>query len=802
MLKRPVFLTLAIVLLFSLLVSGCGGSQSGNSAKSSAVTPAPPRGITGTITVGKIAAAVSLKIPTGGGAISVTDAESPIKSLEITIPAGSYPETKEFKISSAPVEKHTFGEGCKPITPMIIVENGGDYAGQDMPVTIPVSIPEGNFAMGFFYHENTRTLEGMPLIAESPTSITLATRHFSNFIISMIPFVQLKKDIDTHFRPGIDDWQFVNKGSFISPRGHCAGQSVSAMWYYCKQPDGQDLTLYGRYDNNGNKPATPDFQLDDSLGYRLASVVQTDMDWDNWANKFFTDQRGVNDELAWYLFAYSMQFSEQPQYITMDSNSIGHAMICYRIKDGHLYVADPNYPGDTGRRIEYISGKFKPYQSGANREEIEQGNSISFNKIGYAAQSARVDWNKMSRRWTEFKNGTIGNDKFPAYKIESFDDKGVQHELIDGYVSPREKLSLFATGGPGGNGAQEMVYRDGQELKDDGRDYYTLFPGVNKLGIYIYSDPPFSNKRYIDFQYINVTYSGLAIDPPSQEGPPNQYLTYKAIMDKMPDKARLEWYVDGVLKQSSSTLTTFKVYFDKPGSYTISLKLVDAPEGDPSGKVVQEAKATATIKLPSPSPTAAVDYLAILQGMNNLKGGFGGNGNYKSWSILNWDLTPAGPGESTKKRTEVYSFPWYGMVPNDGPMKITWNGASFSGSLAYKVNTVEAYEEIKATVSADGKMLTSFKHTYTYKSADPAMNVASERVHTLIVQNIPIPYPSGSSINIQKSGADLQKSITTCEYRLTDFKNGEKMSELTLISPDWSDNLNIGKPTLNLQFSK
>jgi hypothetical protein len=798
MLKRLCLLTMSTYLILSLLLSGCGGSKPDNNSKSSVVTPAPPRGITGTILVGKTIAATSLKVPAGGGTISVTDAESAIKGLELTIPSGSYPETREFKISSAPVEKHTFGQGFSPITPMIIVENGGDYSEQDMLVTIPVSIPEGNFAMGFFYHENTGTLEGIPVIEESPTSVTITTRHFSSFIISMIPFVQLKNDIDTHFRPGIDDWQFVNNGSFIAPDGHCAGQSVSAMWYYCNQPDGKDLTLYERYDNNGIKPATPGFQLDDSLGYRLASVVQTDMDWNTWASKFFGSQRGVNDELAWYMFAYSMQLSEQPQYIGLGSNAGGHAMICYRIKDGNLYVADPNYPGDTERRIEYINAKFKPYKSGANREEIEKGNSVSFTKIGYAAQSARVDWNKMRQRWSEFKNGNIGNDKFPAGIITYYDENNkVFKDLIDGYVSSSDSMIFGFRGNFAGN---IDVYRD-TKLYD--QVYPNLNTGNNLVGFYIKgSQHVFGELKPVDFQYFNVVYSGLAIDPPSQEGPPNQYLTYKAVMDKMPDKARLEWYADGILKQSSSTLTTFKVYFDKPGTYTINLKLVDAPAGDPSGKVVGEVKATATIKLPSPSPNATVDYLAMLQGMTNLKGAFGGNGNYKSWSIMNWDLTPAGPGESTKKRNEQYYFPWYGLVPDNGPMKITWSGASFSGSISYKVNTVNAYEEVKGTVSADGKMLTSFKHTYTYKDADPAMNVASERVHTLIVQNIPIPYPSGTTINLQKFGADLQSSITTCEYRLTSFKNGEKESELTLISPDWSENISIGRPTLNMQFSK
>ena len=60
-----------------------------------------------------------------------------------------------------------------------------------------VEIPEDQFAMGFIYDATTKKLSGMNLVATSPNSITVGTRHFSSFVISTIAKVGLKKDIDS-----------------------------------------------------------------------------------------------------------------------------------------------------------------------------------------------------------------------------------------------------------------------------------------------------------------------------------------------------------------------------------------------------------------------------------------------------------------------------------------------------------------------------------------------------------------------------------------------------------------------------
>ena len=184
-----------------------------------------------------------------------------------------------------------------------------------MTVKIPVTVTADYFAMGFIYDEKTQTLEGLPTVEQDSTSITVATNHFTDVVISEILKSLIKKDVDSGFRPGIDDWQFTNYGSYIAQGGHCAGQSMSAMWYYIVQPDGKDLTLYGRYDNNGNQPATPKLWQDDSYGYRFASTTQNDMDWDSVSRKFSKDLVSQSGETTYDLFAYTMQLNHEPQMV-------------------------------------------------------------------------------------------------------------------------------------------------------------------------------------------------------------------------------------------------------------------------------------------------------------------------------------------------------------------------------------------------------------------------------------------------------------------------------------------------------
>ena len=448
---------------------------------------------------------VSQTVPASGGTITVNDPGGPLAGMRIEVPAGAYPGSKTFTISYRPITGDP-GPNINPLTPLITVENGGAFADELMTVTIPVAVPDGHFAMGFFV-DDTGHFEGMPLVEETSTSVTVATAHFSRFIVASVSKAFLTGVIDTGFRPMVDDWQFPNMGSYIAPGGHCAGQAITAMWYYTEKTLNGTSTLYGRFDNNGDT-ATPDLWQDDSYGYRFASTIQKDIDWGNWAVKINRILNNDDDTLNWNAFLYSMLVTGEPQYVSIHSSSFsgGHAMIVYKadVNTGTLYVADPNYPGNTGRKIQYANGAFVPYNSGENKADIIAGNGRAYDKIGYLAKSALIPWDDIASRWSEFEYATIGDDLFPAYDLVVRDDTGGSVPLIDGMTVSGDKLAIALDGVAAGDELGFMVRRGDEWLSFDSEDKIDLLDGDNRLGIYVVGKVG-GNWEYVNFQWVTVT---------------------------------------------------------------------------------------------------------------------------------------------------------------------------------------------------------------------------------------------------------------------------------------------------------
>ncbi|MBK6823687.1 MAG: hypothetical protein IPG87_12080 [Saprospiraceae bacterium] len=65
-----------------------------------------------------------------------------VNGLTIEIPQGSYKSGKDFVISTAKINSHTFGPDFNPLTPMIRINNGGGYADSILTVTIPCVVPQ------------------------------------------------------------------------------------------------------------------------------------------------------------------------------------------------------------------------------------------------------------------------------------------------------------------------------------------------------------------------------------------------------------------------------------------------------------------------------------------------------------------------------------------------------------------------------------------------------------------------------------------------------------------------------------
>jgi hypothetical protein len=617
--KRLPFLSLLFFVVVSLILSGCQSQTSKTTSPASA--PATiAAGKLNTITLGTSVDLGSETIGSGGGGVTISKQGDPLDGLSIDVPPEAYKSNLTYKISSAPVVNHTFGKDFKVASPLITVDNGGGYAGQFITVRVPVKIPEDHLAMGFFYDSKTNKLEGMPLVENDANSITVATTHFSSFFIGMIDKAKFLDEADSGFRPGKDDWQFTNYGSCVEPGGHCEGQSMAAMWYFVTKPDGANTFLNGTYDKNGIQPKTPELWQDDSYGYRLCSVVQGDLGPSDFAYGFWPGLTGrvwkqkdgkwqwvnvkksVSDQTTRDLFAFAIQMTGEPQMVKIqvkaDTSSGGHSMVCYKVIGNTLYIADPNYPGKDDRTIQLANGSFKPYYSGANKEEIEAGRGKNYDMIFYAAKSTLIDWNRIPTRWTEFKNGTIGKDRFPEYKIYYRVGTNPSKYLAENDVINSKKVQFGADFN--GTLAGVQIYRDGKKLSFDSAGNFELIGGKNNLGFAINKEVN-GKLKYVDFIYINVICNGLTVSPNPLNGETGKEYIFSANLDSPLAGVKYEWYVNNELKQSS-TQSTFKTAFSAAGNYTVS-----AWAGS-SGTELGKDEAKVTIKAAAPVSTGYWQY--------------------------------------------------------------------------------------------------------------------------------------------------------------------------------------------------
>jgi len=517
---------LAIVLVAVMLVGGAGLW----------LWLVPPK--SKNLALGHKESLVQSTVSASGGTVFVQQPGHALDGLRIDVPGGTYAQDTAFKVSARPIEEHRFGADFTPITPLIHVDNGHGFAAEPMTLEIPIQLAEGEFALAFFYDQVTGKLEGLPLVSLTRDKITVLTAHFSDIVVSKVDGARLEDlVVDTGFRPGVDDWQFPNRGSIVAPKGHCAGQSISAMWYYVEQRKAQGAPpLSGNYDNNNLHPATPTLWQDDAWGYRFASSVQRSIDWSPWSAKISRYLGGVNDTLTLSAFAYAMLITGEPQYVSIgryeavDDKSIryGHALVAYKIENGRIYVADPNYAGQEGRVIPFASGAFRPYASGDNVDEIEVAGPKDYTEIRCMAKSALVDWARIGELYQDMLRDEAGKGIFPAYTLKVF--TGLDENGDEIWVTAPRVLEI----------GEDQTAQAGEELRGkllvkiemaadtemrlqalrgtralfdpvdiagsaDGK--IKLEPGVNDLGFYIQvKDPKYGNYKFEDFWRVKVIY--------------------------------------------------------------------------------------------------------------------------------------------------------------------------------------------------------------------------------------------------------------------------------------------------------
>jgi len=572
--------------------------------------------------------AISQTVSTAGGSVIYNKSGDPLSGLEIDIAPNSFTSNVNIQISYSPITSHNFGQHFNPITPLIKIKSNFSNSDNLIRIKVPISLPQGSFAMGFAYDETTGKIEGLPIEDLGTNYVVVDTRSLTsnsslskgsnyndvgaveNLVIcsAFESIINNQTILSTGFSPGVDDWEFINWGSYISPMGHCAGQSLSAIWYYMEKKLKGSKSLFHAYDNLCQNTFPNFMWMDNPQGYRFSSSVQEDFKWDSF--RISPIVKSLFGKLNWYAFILSMMNTGEPQLVELytPSSNEGHAMIVYKIdvQNGILYVADPNYPNnrdlkgnETIRMINYSNGQFSPYSSAVNAGAA----GLNFTLIQYFGKRSLINWSQVGNRFTEFENGIVGNDRFPAYELFINSTNGLP--LQNNYYSSSNQMNIVCkssaceTSISGTDHLQQfLVYSSlGGKIAEatsssSGIATINLRNGKNHLGFYIMGMKA-TGSYYVDFKWLDINYNVLYVNPASLKGIPNTDYTFYAITYKsIPSSAKLVWnFGDNTPEVTKLNDTTIVHKFQYDGTYTVSVKLTD----NSTGTLIGSAYSTATI---------------------------------------------------------------------------------------------------------------------------------------------------------------------------------------------------------------
>ncbi len=435
--------------------------------------------------------------------MTVEAADSPLKGMRLEVPAGSYPDNREFKVSETRITGTTFGDDFEPVLPLIDIDNGGGYSEETMLLKVPVGETEDDFFAAYFYDEASGQLEGIPAASSDAEGLTLALGHFakgtsgasSRIVITLAQRKSLrnriKRGISVKFTPGKDGWQFKNFGTYPATKGICTGMSLSSMWYYSEKSSKGSLSLYGSLDNDGGDK-TSGFDLDDSLGIRLTSAVQLDVGWDQLAERI---NASINSSDSYNSLAIARDLwkSGKPVFLLLgETPGSRHVVVAYKVMKDRVYISDPNYPGEECS-IVFQNNDFQDYEGGGH----------VYTRIVYIGTWSVVP-NKVADRWSELERGSVANDLFPAYTLEAFT---AEHAAVplDGGSTPADQLyvKVKATGTNPSERITVTVYKGTEPALINPEGMFSIDKGANELGFLVEAKTS-SEHKWVDFQRMNI----------------------------------------------------------------------------------------------------------------------------------------------------------------------------------------------------------------------------------------------------------------------------------------------------------
>ena len=539
-----------------------------------------------------------------GGTIAYRKAGDPLDGLTVSIPATAYQGAQTWKLVSQRGVRVTFPAGVSQIGTAVSIANDQGYADSLLAVRLPIRVGPDTAIAAFFYDPTTKFLEMIPIAAEDSVSITVATTHFGSrflwqpatssqrapigstvragfdpvtIIIAALPVATLLAPAESGFRPGVDDWEFTNYGTFITPEGTCLGMSVSAMYYYSR------VKLAGGQSLSGHFDLVPGFEWDNPQGIRFAAMVQHRYEaradvaaaFKNRLAALAAGGRVSLDLLSYQSLVVALKATGRPQLFAMDQgpSTNGHAVVAYATSGGTVKLADPNQPGQAGVTATFTSGHFQPI----NLQPKASAAATSYNRVFVVGSSVYIPTALVDAEWHGFLDKQAGNGVFPATTFKTFDPLSASYQLLGDSVSVWADQVQFAVD-------CSICLPVLSLAKVDDRNGHPLdnptptadLSGRDSVGV-----RSEINEKFVDFRWALVEskrFELALVAPLAPDFPePNTTTTFSARpFGKAPPGASYRWnFGDGTPVVTRAADSTITHVFATDGAYTVTVALTN-----------------------------------------------------------------------------------------------------------------------------------------------------------------------------------------------------------------------------------
>lgn len=352
------------------------------------------------------------------GRITITT--GPLRGFSLEIPAGAYSRAARWTIEQRTPRATNRDAWFYPVGPVVRISRLDDERPREpLTLTLPARIDSGFRPLVFLRDPVTGNTEAIPAAAEAGTVQTAAvhldgariagrastpalrtlmqsasatTPAFVDIEVSSVPVSELDKDVDTGFRPGVDQLGIPNIPTRYQLAPMELGMLVSEVIYFSKMKgrngplwraheeiEGGAITNRRAFQASGYVASKPDIGPD-ALFVGIRAIRRA-------------LRAGAADQAFLDVIKANLLGTTLPQLVVAHSPGFinGHPLLVYRTTGKSLHLASPTKQGDGNLQVTFDAGRFSPFTDPVDGATLPELGSIGLSTVITTATSTDVE---------------------------------------------------------------------------------------------------------------------------------------------------------------------------------------------------------------------------------------------------------------------------------------------------------------------------------------------------------------------------------------------------------------------------